>query len=53
MARLGQLARDGWRVPDGYAVTIDGLAGWLPPRVRTELARLADGGRVVAPPVGA
>jgi pyruvate, water dikinase len=48
MARLGQLARDGWRVPDGYAVTVDGLAGWLPPHVEAELARLADGGHTVA-----
>ena len=30
MARLGQLAADGWRVPDGYAVTADALDGWLP-----------------------
>jgi pyruvate,water dikinase len=48
MARLGQLARGGWRVPDGYAVTVDGLAGWLPPSVGAELARLADGGHTVA-----
>jgi pyruvate,water dikinase len=50
MARLGQLARDGWRVPDGYAVTARGLAGGLPPHVRAELARLADSGHTVAPP---
>jgi pyruvate,water dikinase len=49
MARLGQLARDGWRVPDGYAVTADSLAGWLPPQVMAELARLADAGHTVAP----
>jgi pyruvate, water dikinase len=49
MARLGQLARDGWRVPDGYAVTVDGLAGWLPPNVEAELARLARGGHTAAP----
>jgi pyruvate,water dikinase len=48
MARLGQLARDGWRVPDGYAITVDGLAGWLPPPVGAELARLADGGHAAA-----
>ena len=30
MARLGQLAADGWRVPDGYAVTAGALDGWLP-----------------------
>jgi pyruvate,water dikinase len=43
VARLGQLARDGWRVPDGYAVTVDAMAGWLPLDVREELARLAEG----------
>jgi pyruvate,water dikinase len=43
VARLGQLARDGWRVPDGYAVTADAMAGWLPPDVREEVARLAEG----------
>jgi pyruvate,water dikinase len=48
MARLGQLARDGWRVPDGYAITVDGLAGWLPPPVGAELARLAEGGHAAA-----
>jgi pyruvate, water dikinase len=40
MARLGQLAADGWRVPDGYAVTAGALDGWLPPPARGELARL-------------
>lgn len=40
MARLGQLAADGWRVPDGYAVTADALDGWLPAPARTELERL-------------
>jgi pyruvate,water dikinase len=40
MARLGQLAADGWRVPDGYAVTADALDGWLPTAARGELARL-------------
>jgi pyruvate, water dikinase len=49
IARLGQLARDGWRVPDGYAVTVDAMAGWLPPDVQEELARLAAG----APTAGA
>jgi len=43
VARLGQLARDGWRVPDGYAVTVDAMAGWLAPGVREELARLVAG----------
>jgi pyruvate,water dikinase len=40
MARLGQLAADGWRVPDGYAVTAAALDGWLPGPARAELARL-------------
>ena len=40
MARLGQLAADGWRVPDGYAVTAAALDGWLPDAARGELARL-------------
>jgi pyruvate,water dikinase len=40
MARLGQLAADGWRVPDGYAVTAGALGQWLPPAVREELTGL-------------
>jgi pyruvate,water dikinase len=40
MARLGQLAADGWRVPDGYAVTAPALDGWLSAAARGELARL-------------
>jgi pyruvate,water dikinase len=40
MARLGQLAATGWRVPDGYAVTADALDRWLPDAARGELARL-------------
>ncbi|MGH3245963.1 MAG: PEP/pyruvate-binding domain-containing protein, partial [Trebonia sp.] len=40
MARLGQLLADGWRVPDGYAVTASALEAWLPPTARGELARL-------------
>jgi pyruvate, water dikinase len=40
MARLGQLAADRWRVPDGYAVTAAALDGWLPAAARAELARL-------------
>ena len=43
VARLGQLARDGWRVPDGYAVTVDAMAGWLPAGAQEELARLVAG----------
>jgi pyruvate,water dikinase len=38
VARLGQLARDGWRVPDGYAVTADALAAWLPPDLPPQAA---------------
>jgi pyruvate, water dikinase len=44
VARLGQLAHAGWRVPDGYAVTVDALAGWLPARVRAELGQLVSHG---------
>jgi len=40
MARLGQLASTGWRVPDGYAVTAEALAGWLPATALAELHRL-------------
>jgi pyruvate, water dikinase len=40
MARLGQLAAAGWRVPDGYAVTAGALAGWLPASAQAELHRL-------------
>ena len=40
MARLGQLAADGWRVPDGYAITAAALDRWLPAAARGELARL-------------
>lgn len=37
MARLGQLAAAGWRVPDGYAITAGALSDWLPAPVRAEL----------------
>jgi pyruvate, water dikinase len=40
MARLGQLASTGWRVPDGYAITADALEGWLPAAALAELHRL-------------
>ena len=40
VARLAQLAADGWRVPDGYAVTVGALGSWLPAEARSELARL-------------
>ena len=40
MARLGQLASAGWRVPDGYAVTAGALEGWLPAAALAELHRL-------------
>jgi pyruvate, water dikinase len=43
MARLGQLAAEGWRVPDGYAVSASALDGWLPAPARSELARLFSG----------
>jgi pyruvate, water dikinase len=43
MARLGQLAADGWRVPDGYAITASALDGWLPPAARAELERIFTG----------
>jgi pyruvate,water dikinase len=44
VARLGELAHAGWRVPDGYAVTVDALAGWLPQAAREELGRLLASG---------
>jgi pyruvate,water dikinase len=37
MARLGQLAAAGWRVPDGYAVTAEALSDWLPATAQAEL----------------
>jgi pyruvate, water dikinase len=40
MARLGDLAAAGWRVPDGYAITADALSDWLHGTVRAELERL-------------
>jgi pyruvate,water dikinase len=43
LARLGQLASAGWRVPDGYAVTAHALEDWLPSAARSELARLLSG----------
>jgi pyruvate, water dikinase len=42
-ARLAQLAADGWRVPDGYVVTVGALGTWLPEEARSELARLFTG----------
>jgi pyruvate, water dikinase len=61
MARLGQLASTGWRVPDGYAVTAGALEGWLPPAALAELHRLfsaptagaATAGAAAAGPAGA
>jgi pyruvate,water dikinase len=44
VARLGQLAHAGWRVPDGYAVTASALGRWLPAAIREELGRLLAGG---------
>jgi pyruvate,water dikinase len=61
MARLGQLAASGWRVPDGYAITASALDGWLPAAARAELERLftqsvtggvADGPAARAPVAG-
>jgi pyruvate, water dikinase len=43
MARLGQLASAGWPVPDGYAVSVEALDGWLSAATRAELARLFAG----------
>jgi pyruvate,water dikinase len=43
VARLGQLAHSGWRVPDGYAVTVDALGSWLSTAARSELDRLVRG----------
>jgi len=45
MARLGQLAADGWRVPDGYAITAAAFDGWLPAAARAELERIFTGDR--------
>jgi pyruvate, water dikinase len=44
VARLAELAQAGWQVPDGYAVTVDALAGWLPRAAREELDRLLTSG---------
>lgn len=43
VARLGQLAADGWPVPDGYAVTVDALGRWLPPAASSELTAMFAG----------
>ena len=43
VARLGQLASAGWRVPDGYAVTVHALGRWLPPAAESEIERLITG----------
>jgi pyruvate, water dikinase len=43
VARLGRLAAGGWRVPDGYAVTVQALEAWLPASTRSELERLFTG----------
>jgi pyruvate, water dikinase len=40
LARLGQLASAGWRVPDGYAVTVQALGSWLAPAAKSEIERL-------------
>jgi pyruvate,water dikinase len=43
VARLGQLASVGWRVPDGYAVTVHALSSWLPAEAKAEIKRLITG----------
>ncbi|MGH3304134.1 MAG: hypothetical protein ACRDOK_21135, partial [Streptosporangiaceae bacterium] len=43
VARLGQLASVGWRVPDGYAVTAPAMENWLPAAAKSELRRLFSG----------
>jgi phosphoenolpyruvate synthase/pyruvate phosphate dikinase len=52
VARLAELAAAagekagtaaGWKVPDGYAVTVDALDGWLPARARADLTRVFAG----------
>lgn len=50
VARLGQLAHAGWRVPDGYAVTASALGRWLPAAIREELTRLLAGSPAAASP---
>jgi len=50
VARLGQLAHAGWRVPDGYAVTASALGRWLPAAIREELARLLASSPAAASP---
>ena len=42
LARLGELRARGWRVPDGYVVTVAALRGSLPLAAREELRRLLD-----------
>jgi len=43
IARRGQLASAGWRVPDGYAVTVHALGSWLPSGARSDIERLITG----------
>jgi pyruvate,water dikinase len=45
VARLGQLASAGWRVPDGYAVTSAALDAWLPVDIRDEADALLGTGQ--------
>jgi phosphoenolpyruvate synthase/pyruvate phosphate dikinase len=42
LARLGELAARGWRVPDGYVVTVAALDRWLPAATADELERIVD-----------
>jgi pyruvate, water dikinase len=48
LARLGRLAALGWRVPDGYVVTVPALAAWLTDEARRGLEAL-----LAPPPVDA
>ena len=42
LARLGELAARGWRIPDGYVVTVHALRAALREPARAELARLCE-----------
>lgn len=42
LARLGELRRRGFRVPDGYAVTAPALEAWAGPSLGPHLERLLD-----------
>ncbi|MCQ7029808.1 hypothetical protein MRO55_25215, partial [Escherichia coli] len=42
LARLGELAARGYRVPDGYVVTAGAFGRWLPDACAREVGRLVD-----------